>query len=85
MVPFGPFINTVWFLPVLTALYSTLYDLFILGSGKLLVRLFIHVLCWEGEEMEQKKNHQSFEARKGTGSINSGDGKSQAQPDRNKS
>lgn len=55
MVPCGPFINTVWFLPVQTALYSTIYDLFILGSGNLLVRLFIHVLCREGEEMEQKK------------------------------
>lgn len=29
MVPCGPSINSVWFLPVQTALFSTLYDLVI--------------------------------------------------------
>lgn len=74
MVPWGPSINSVWFLPVQTALFSTLCDLIIPGSGKLLVRLLIHVLCREGEGMEET---QLFEAIVGAGSIKTGDRKAQ--------
>lgn len=77
MVPCGPSINSVWFLPVQTALFSTLCDLDIPCSAKL--SGYLSVAC-AGRE-EGREIFQLFEAREGAGSIKSGDRKSPAQPD----
>lgn len=77
MAPCGPSINSVWFLPVQTALFSALRDLVIPGSAKL--SGFLSVSC--AGRGEGRENFQLFEAREGAGSIKSGDRKSPAQPD----
>ena len=78
----GGSVATVWFLPVQTALYRTLWDTVVPGSGKLLVRLLIHILRRAGEGMEQKSTN-SVKPRKEQEQQSLGIG--QTQLDRDKS